>query len=111
MTLVLAQALDAMGATVTIIDADPNRPILRWRSGQSGSTVEVVGDVTEGSIIRVIREHSAVRQFVLVDLQNPEGDTSSRSDFRKPVKSCAICGLQLSFLCLCALCGRSGKTF
>ena len=66
MTLVLAQALDAMGATVTIIDADPNRPILRWRSGQSGSTVEVVGDVTEGSIIRVIREHSAVRQFVLV---------------------------------------------
>jgi len=39
--LVLAQALDAMGATVTIIDADPNRPILRWRSGQSASTVEL----------------------------------------------------------------------
>jgi len=69
MTLVLAQALDAMGASVTIIDADPNRPILRWRSGESTSTVEVVGDWTESSIIRVIREHSAVRQFVLVDLE------------------------------------------
>lgn len=79
MTLVLAQALDAMGATVTIIDADPNRPILRWRSGQSGSTVEVVGDVTEGSIIRVIREHSAVRQFVLVDLEGTANRLVSRA--------------------------------
>jgi chromosome partitioning protein len=79
MTLVLAQALDAMGATVTIIDADPNRPILRWRSGQSASTVEVVGDVTEGSIIRVIREHSAVRQFVLVDLEGTANRLVSRA--------------------------------
>ena len=79
MTLVLAQALDAMGATVTIIDADPNRPILRWRSGQSASTVEVVGDVTESSIIRIIREHSAVRQFVLVDLEGTANRLVSRA--------------------------------
>jgi chromosome partitioning protein len=79
MTLILAQALDAMGATVTIIDADPNRPILRWRSGQSASTVEVVGDVTESSIIRVIREHSAVRQFVLVDLEGTANRLVSRA--------------------------------
>jgi chromosome partitioning protein len=79
MTLVLAQALDAMGASVTIIDADPNRPILRWRSGESASTVEVVGDVTESSIIRVIREHSAVRQFVLVDLEGTANRLVSRA--------------------------------
>ncbi len=79
MTLVLAQALDAMGASVTIIDADPNRPILRWRSGKSTSTVEVVGDVTESSIIRVIREHSAVRQFVLVDLEGTANRLVSRA--------------------------------
>ena len=79
MTLVLAQALDAMGATVTIIDADPNRPILRWRSGQSASTVEVVGDVTESSIIRIISEHSAVRQFVLVDLEGTANRLVSRA--------------------------------
>ena len=79
MTLVLAQALDAMGASVTIIDAYPNRPILRWRSGESTSTVEVVGDVTESSIIRVIREHSAVRQFVLVDLEGTANRLVSRA--------------------------------
>ncbi len=79
MTLVLAQALDAMGASVTIIDADPNRPILRWRSGESASTVEVVGDVTESSIIRVIREYSAVRQFVLVDLEGTANRLVSRA--------------------------------
>ena len=79
MTLVLAQALDSMGASVTIIDADPNRPILRWKSGQSSSTIHVVGDVTEGSIIRVIREHSANRQFVLVDLEGTANRLVSRA--------------------------------
>lgn len=79
LTLVLAQALDAMGASVTIIDADPNRPIVRWRSGQSHSGVQVVGDVTESSIIRVIREESAVRQFVLVDLEGTANRLVSRA--------------------------------
>lgn len=79
LTLVLAQALDAMGATVTIIDADPNRPILRWRKGQSGSSVQVVGDVTESSIIKVIREQSAKRQFVMVDLEGTANRLVSRA--------------------------------
>ncbi len=79
LTLVLAQALDAMGATVTIIDADPNRPILRWRKGRSASTVQVVGDVTESSIIKIIREQSAKRQFVMVDLEGTANRLVSRA--------------------------------
>lgn len=79
LTLVLAQALDSMGASVTIIDADPNRPIVRWRKGQSASGVEVVGDVTESSIIKVIREHSAKRQFVMVDLEGTANRLVSRA--------------------------------
>ena len=79
LTLVLGQALDAMGATVTIIDADPNRPLIRWRSGVSRSGVQVVGDVTEGSIIRSIREESARRQFVLVDLEGTANRLVSRA--------------------------------
>lgn len=79
MTLVLAQALDSMGATVTIIDADPNRPLVRWRKGRSKSRVEVVGDVTESSIIRTIREYSAARQFVLVDLEGTANRLVSRA--------------------------------
>lgn len=79
LTLVLAQALDAMGASVTIIDADPNRPILRWKSGRSQSSVQVVGDVTESSIIKVIREQSARRQFVMVDLEGTANRLVSRA--------------------------------
>ena len=79
LTLVLGQALDHMGASVTIIDADPNRPIVRWRAGKSKCSVEVVGDVTESNIIKVIREHSAVRQFVLVDLEGTANRLVSRA--------------------------------
>lgn len=79
LTLVLAQALDSMGATVTIIDADPNRPLVRWRSGTSSSNVQVVSDVTESSIIKVIREYSAIRQFVLVDLEGTANRLVSRA--------------------------------
>ena len=79
LTLVLAQALDAMGASVTIVDADPNRPILRWREGRSGCGIAVVGDVTESSIIKVIREQSLRRQFVLVDLEGTANRLVSRA--------------------------------
>src|SRR4051794_21304743 len=79
LTLVLAQALSAMGASVTIVDADPNRPIVRWRSGKSTSSIEVVGDVTESNIIRVIREQSTQRQFVLVDLEGTANRLVSRA--------------------------------
>jgi len=79
LTLVLAQALDAMGASVTVIDADPNRPLVRWRGGKSTSTVDVVGDVTESTIIKVIREYSVQRQFVLVDLEGTANRLVSRA--------------------------------
>ena len=79
LTLVLAQALDIAGASVTIIDADPNRPIVRWKAGRSGSGIQVVGDVTESSIIKVIREQSSVRQFVLVDLEGTANRLVSRA--------------------------------
>jgi chromosome partitioning protein len=79
LTLVAAQALDSLGASVTIIDADPNRPIVRWRAGKSQSNVEVVGDITESNIIRVIREQAAKRQFVLVDLEGTANRLVSRA--------------------------------
>lgn len=79
LTLVLAQALDAMGASVTVVDADPNRPLVRWRAGSSAADVQVVGDVTESNIIKIIREQSATRQFVLVDLEGTANRLVSRA--------------------------------
>ena len=79
LTLVLAQALDSMGASVAILDADPNRPIVRWRGGASASKIEVIGEVTESSIIKMIREQSASHQFVLVDLEGTANRLVSRA--------------------------------
>ena len=39
----------------------------------------MIGDVTESTIIRVIREHSATRQFVLVDLEGTANRLVSRA--------------------------------
>ena len=77
--LVLAQTLAGMGASVTLIDADPNRPIVEWRAGSSAVTFDVIGDVTESSVIRVIREHRAQRQFVIVDLEGTASRLVSRA--------------------------------
>ena len=79
LTLVLAQALEEIGASVTIVDADPNRPLVRWRAGKSKCTVEVIGDITESNIIKVIREHSTIRQFVWVDLEGTANRLVSRA--------------------------------
>jgi len=77
-TLIVAQTLASMGATVTLIDADPNRPIVEWRGGDSKVSFDVIGDVTESSVIRVIREHRLKRQFVFVDLEGTASRLVSR---------------------------------
>lgn len=79
LTLVLAQALEAMGASVTVIDADPNKPMVRWKAGKSASAIQIVGDVTESNIIRIIREQSSLQQFVLVDLEGTANRLVSRA--------------------------------
>src|ERR1700757_4552209 len=67
--LILAQTLTRAGASVTVIDADPNRPILDWRSGASQSPIRVIGDATESTIVKIVTEERARQQFVFVDLE------------------------------------------
>ena len=43
--LALATTLAEQGASVTIIDADPNKPISDWRTGKSRLPIKVVDDV------------------------------------------------------------------
>jgi chromosome partitioning protein len=78
-TLILAQTLANLGASVTVIDADPNRPIVDWRTGSSEAGIKVIGEVTESSIIRTIREEAAARQFVFVDLEGTASRLVSRA--------------------------------
>lgn len=68
--VLLATELAASGATVTIIDADPNRPVARW--GQlpgCPASLTVLSDISERTIVRTIEEQSAKTTFVIVDLE------------------------------------------
>jgi chromosome partitioning protein len=68
--VVLACELARRGAAVTIIDADPNRPVSAWarRPGRPEG-LEVIADVTEASVIDAIEGAATRVPFVIVDLE------------------------------------------
>jgi chromosome partitioning protein len=99
--LVLALTLAEAGASVTVIDSDPNRPILDWRSGASHSTVRVVGDATESTIVHVIGAERERQQFVFVDLEGTASRLVSRAISRAdlvvvPLQASAVDARQAS---------------
>jgi chromosome partitioning protein len=67
---VLATVLAERGATVTIIDADPNKNVVDWAKlpGKPPS-LAVVGDVSEETIVDAIEEATGKTAFVIVDLE------------------------------------------
>jgi chromosome partitioning protein len=68
--VLLASELAKKGATVTIIDADPNRPVSRWaKRPNKPETLTVLDDVTEQTIIRTIDQTARTSTFVIVDLE------------------------------------------
>jgi chromosome partitioning protein len=77
--VILATELAWKGATVTVIDADPNRPVSQWakRPGKP-ETLSVIADPTEDTIIDQINEAKRKSQFVIVDL---EGTASAMVTF------------------------------
>lgn len=68
--LLLASELAGRGASVAIIDADPERWISQWGAlpGRPAN-VSIVSDVTEDSIVDQIEEAAAKAQFVVIDLE------------------------------------------
>ena len=100
-TLILAQTIAKAGASVTVIDADPNRPILDWRSGESRSAFRVIGDANESTIVRIITEERARQQFVFVDLEGTASRLVSRAISRAdlvivPLQASAVDARQAS---------------
>ena len=58
------------GATVIVIDADPNKNVVDWaRLPGKPASLTVIGDVTEETIVDVIEEASSKASFVVVDLE------------------------------------------
>jgi chromosome partitioning protein len=83
--VLLATELANRGAAVTIIDADPNKPVSQWarRPGKPAS-LTVEADVSEESIIDTIEESARRSAFVIVDLEGTAslmvGFAMSRAD-------------------------------
>lgn len=56
--------------SVSLVDADPNRPLTRWASGGNlPANMEVVSDADENNIIERIEAAAAKSQVVIVDLE------------------------------------------
>jgi chromosome partitioning protein len=68
--VLLATELAQHGTTVTIIDADPNQPVLRW-SQKPGKpqNLTVIGGVTEETLIDAIDDAARKTAFVIIDLE------------------------------------------
>jgi chromosome partitioning protein len=69
-SVLLATELALKGADVTIIDADPNKPVSEW-AGREGcpKNLTVVADVSEKTIIDEIETAAQKTTFVIVDLE------------------------------------------
>lgn len=78
----IASTLAHEGASVTIIDADPNRPISDWRQGSSKLDINVVSNITESNVRDVIATEAANSSFVFVDLEGTSSRVVSRTIMR-----------------------------
>ena len=68
--LLLASELAGRGASVAIVDADPEKWISQWGAlpGRPAN-VTIISDVTEDSIVDQIEAAAAETQFVVIDLE------------------------------------------
>lgn len=77
-TLLLATYLAQQGASVSVLDADPNQPILDWKTnGESKTAVQVIGGVRESNLMEYLDEQQ--QQFVFIDLEGTASLLVSRS--------------------------------
>lgn len=83
--MLLASELARLGASVTIIDADPNRPQKDWYDkGGLPDSLKVIHEVNEQNIIDTIEDAALNSTFVIVDLEGTAsvmvGYAMSRAD-------------------------------
>lgn len=78
-SLVLGTTIARQGASVAIIDADPNQPLKQWSSGSTQNSAKIIGNVSEDQIIDTIDEEAYANQFVFVDLEGTASRMVSRA--------------------------------
>ena len=85
-TLTLATTLAHQGASVTVLDCDPNLPIKTWSDGRSASTVRVLAGITKSTVVATVDAARAESQIVLVDLEGVGSRLVSRA-----ISRCDLC--------------------
>src|ERR1700678_3884082 len=94
--VVLATELAQRGAAVTVIDADPNRPVSQWaRRPGCPQTLTVIGAISEETIIDTIETASAKTAFVVVDLEGTASMTVAYAISRADLVIIPVQGSQL----------------
>ena len=77
-TLLLSTYLAQQGATVCVLDADPNQPILDWKTnGRSTTAVQVIGGIRESNLMEILDQQQ--HQFIFIDLEGTASVLVSRS--------------------------------
>jgi chromosome partitioning protein len=67
---ILATVLAEKGASVTVVDADPNQNVVDWsRLPGKPASLDIVGGVSEETIVDAIEEAAGRSTFVIVDLE------------------------------------------
>jgi chromosome partitioning protein len=95
-SVVLATQLARRGADVTLIDADPNRPVSTWakRPGRP-ENLTVLSDVNEATIIDEIEKAAEASPFVVVDLEGTASMTVAYAISRADLVIVPVQGSQL----------------
>jgi chromosome partitioning protein len=94
--VILATELAQRGTSVTIIDADPNRPVTQWaqRPGKPESLI-VAADISEETIIDTIEDAAGQTAFVVVDLEGTASMTVAYAISRAELVVIPVQGSQL----------------
>lgn len=83
LTFVLACELARSGASVAVIDADPNAIIAGWsrKRTEQGKAIpfEIITGPKESELVRLIDQHTASHDFVLIDLEGTASRMTSRA--------------------------------
>ncbi|MEG3093398.1 ParA family protein [Sphingomonas sp. PB1R3] len=83
LTFILAGELARIGASVVVIDADPNAIIAKWGRRRDeegkGHPFQIVATPKESELVKVIDNLTASHDFVLIDLEGTASRMTSRA--------------------------------
>jgi len=83
LTFVLACELARSGASVAVIDADPNAIIAGWgrKRAEQGRAApfEIIAGPKESELVRLVDQYTASHDFVLIDLEGTASRMTSRA--------------------------------